>query len=160
MTTNIAGLLKSRGVSLQEIAEIVFLLQKTYSPNLSVDLCLEAVEGVLKKREVQYAIMTGIALDVLAEKKLLPGDLQQIVESDEPLYGMDEVLAFGITNMYGTIGITSFGYLDKQKIGVIGKLNANKQNQVNTFLDDIIAGIAAAASARIAHQMARKPAAK
>jgi phosphatidylglycerophosphatase A len=157
MTTNVTELLESRGVLLQDIAEIVHLLQLPYCPGLTTDICQEAVKSVLRKREVQYTVMTGIALDVLAEKKLLPGDLQQIVESDEPLYGMDEVLAFGITNMYGTIGITSFGYLDKQKIGVIGKLNDNKQNQVNTFLDDIIAGIAAAASARIAHKMAGKP---
>ncbi len=152
MLNEINQLLKQRGVYLFEIAEIVLYLQSPYSPDLTKEECLVAVESVLKKREVQYAILTGITLDVLAEEKKLPSPLQEIVEVDEPLYGIDEVLAFGITNMYGTIGITNFGFLDKQKFGVIGKLNDNKRNQVNTFLDDIVAGIAAAASAKIAHK--------
>jgi len=152
MIEEIHSLLKKREVCLHEIAEIVYFLQAPYSPDLTKGECLHAVEGVLRKREVQYTILTGLTLDILAEEKKLPSPLQEIVESDEPLYGIDEVLAFGITNIYGSIGITNFGYLDKQKVGVIGKLNANKRNHVNTFLDDIVAGIAAAASAKIAHQ--------
>lgn len=152
MIEEIHQLLKKRGVYLYEIAEIVHFLQAPYSPDLTKEECLRAVEGVIKKREVQYAILTGITLDMLTEEKKLPSPLQEIIEVDEPLYGIDEVLAFGITNMYGTIGITSFGFLDKLKVGVIGKLNDNKRNNVNTFLDDIVAGIAAAASAKIAHK--------
>ncbi|MHB8171270.1 MAG: phosphatidylglycerophosphatase A family protein [Thermincolia bacterium] len=148
----IVDLLRSRGVEVKEIAEIVRELQRPYSPRLTLLECVEAVKSVISKREVQYAIMTGIALDILAEQKKLPYPLQEIIEKDEPLYGMDEVLAFGITNMYGTIGITNFGFLDKQKAGIIGQLNANKKNHVNTFLDDLVAAIAAAASAKIAHQ--------
>jgi len=158
MTQNIVDLLNSRGVGIREIAEIVRYLQKPYSHDLTLAECVEAVESVIKKREVQYTIMTGIALDILAERKLLPWPLQEIVEKDEPLYGMDEVLAFGITNMYGTIGLTNFGFLDKQKKGIIGRLNANKKNHVNTFLDDLIAAVAAAASAKIAHQQRRRQA--
>lgn len=67
------------------------------------------------------------------------------------MYGIDEVLGLGIANIYGTIGTTSFGYLDKEKVGVIGKLNDNKINKVNTFMDDLVAGIASAAAAKIAH---------
>lgn len=156
MACDIHELLVSRGVDLKDIAEIVLLLQKPYSPEITLELCLEAVTAVLRKREIQYTVMTAIALDILAEKKLLPGDLQQIVEEDEPLYGIDEILALGITNVYGTIGLTNFGYLDKIKLGVIGQLDASGSNQVNTFLDDIVAGIAAAASARIAHKSARR----
>jgi len=145
------NLLASRGVYLYQIGDIVFHLQQPYLSSLTKDQCLEAVEKVLEKREVQYAIFTGVALDVLAEQGALPQPLQDIVSRDEPLYGLDEVLAMGITNIYGTIGITSFGYLDKEKTGVIGQLNDNKKNKVNTFLDDLIAGIAAAASAKLAH---------
>jgi phosphatidylglycerophosphatase A len=107
----------------------------------------------LAKREVQYALYTGIALDKLAEQKLLPEPLQKILETDEPLYGVDEILALSITNVYGSIGLTSFGYLDKEKIGIIANLN-NKKNGVHVFLDDLVAGVAAAASARIAHRSA------
>ncbi|HEY8489236.1 MAG TPA: phosphatidylglycerophosphatase A, partial [Thermaerobacter sp.] len=57
-----------------------------------------------------------------------------------------------ITNVYGSIGLTNFGYLDKVKLGVIERLNNEKaQGRVQTFLDDLVAGVAAAAAARIAH---------
>lgn len=142
--------LKSRGVEVKEIAEIVHNLQRPYYPWLKIEQCEESVLTVLAKREVQYAIYTGIALDELAEKKMLPEPLQSLLEADEPLYGVDETLALGITNVYGMIGLTSFGYLDKEKLGVIKRLNDNR-SAVHVFLDDLIAGLAAAASARIAH---------
>ena len=55
-------------------------------------------------------------------------------------------------NVYGTIGLTNFGYLDKEKIGIIKDLDEEKGTQCNTFLDDLVAGIAAAAASRIAHK--------
>jgi phosphatidylglycerophosphatase A len=112
---------------------------------------LDSVLAVLEKREVQYTLYTGIALDELAEKKLLPEPLQSIMDADEPLFGVDETLALGIVHVYGMIGLTSFGYLDKEKIGIIQKLNDDKSS-IHVFLDDLVAGLAAAASARIAHQ--------
>ncbi len=144
-------LLHKRGVSLEHIANIVLKLQKPYNDSLTLEACLESVHAVLGKREVQYVLLTGIALDELAEKKQLPEPLQSIMEADEPLYGVDETLALGITNVYGMIGLTSFGYLDKVKPGLIGELN-NRSNGIHVFLDDLVAGLTAAASARIAHQ--------
>ncbi|SMO33304.1 phosphatidylglycerophosphatase A family protein [Melghirimyces algeriensis] len=147
----VVDLLKRRGVTLDDIAEIAYELQRPYNDELQWETCLQSVEQVLRKREVQHAIITGVALDELAEEKKLPGLLQKIMEVDEPLYGIDEILALSITNVYGTIGLTSFGYLDKTKTGIIRDLN-NKNGQIHVFLDDLIAGIAAAASARIAHE--------
>lgn len=144
-------LLKQRGVSIDDIARIVYELQAPYNKELNLDICRENVHAVLKKREVQHAIITGVSLDLLAEKKLLPEPFQTMMEVDEPLYGIDEILALSITNVYGTIGLTSFGFLDKKKIGILNVLN-NHDEQIHVFLDDLIAGIAAAASARIAHQ--------
>jgi phosphatidylglycerophosphatase A len=143
--------LEKRGVSVQEVAEIVYSLQRPYNPVLTMQECEISVRAVLDKREVQYVMLTGIALDELAERKLLPQPLQAIMEADESLYGVDETLALGITNVYGMIGLTSFGYLDKVKPGIIRKLN-EKGPHVHVFLDDLVAGLAAAASARIAHQ--------
>ncbi len=145
-------LLESRGVTVEQIAEIVWQLQLPYNPSLTLEVCIESVENVLQKREVQYTLFTGVALDMLAEEKKLPEPLQSILERDHPLYGVDEILALGITNVYGSIGLTSFGYLDKVKMGVIGDLNQHKSGHIHTFLDDLVAGIAAAASARLAHQ--------
>jgi phosphatidylglycerophosphatase A len=144
-------LLAQRGVTIDAIAEIVYALQHPYNESLDMDICHENIYAVLRKREVQHAIITGIAIDVLAEEKQLPQPLQTIMEIDEPLYGIDEILALSITNVYGTIGLTSFGYLDKMKPGVLQKLN-DPGEHIHVFLDDIVAGIAAAASARIAHQ--------
>lgn len=144
--------LKERGVNISDIAELVYELQKKYV-NLSIDDAIFNVERVLDKREVQNAILTGIQLDILAEQNLLEEPLLSIIRSDESLYGIDEILALSITNIYGSIGFTSFGYLDKLKLGIIGKLDkqGKEGKMVNTFLDDLISGIAAAACARIAH---------
>ncbi|MFD1957604.1 phosphatidylglycerophosphatase A [Paenibacillus thailandensis] len=150
-TSGIERWLKKRGVSVDDIAEIVHSLQLPYNPDLKLAECEESVRAVLCKREVQYVLYTGIALDELAESKLLPQPLQAIMETDESLYGVDETLALGITNVYGMIGLTSFGYLDKVKPGIIRRLNV-KGEKIHVFLDDLVAGLAAAASARIAHQ--------
>lgn len=146
----VVNMLKDRGVTIESIAEIVLHLQHPYNASLTLQDCVESVMIVLRKREVQYTLYTGVALDELAEQKKLPQPLQAIMEADESLYGVDETLALGITNVYGMIGLTSFGYLDKEKIGIIHHLN-KKGPHVHVFLDDLVAGLAAAASARIAH---------
>lgn len=142
--------LLNRGVTINDVAEIVYTLQSPYNSDLQMEECRVSVRAVLEKREVQYALFTGIALDELAERQLLPEPLQSIMEQDESLYGVDETLALGITNVYGMIGLTSFGYLDKVKPGIISRLN-QKGEKIHVFLDDLVAGLAAAASARIAH---------
>lgn len=145
-------ILKKRGVEIRDIADIVMFLQKKYYEGLTIELCEDSILQVLKKREIIHAILTGIALDELAEKKLLPEPLQSIVEADEPLFGIDEIIPLSIVNVYGTIGLTNYGYLDKEKIGIIKKLDAEKHGiHVNTFLDDLVAAIAAAAASRLAH---------
>jgi len=167
MTAAIEDWLERRGVTVRDVAEIVLSLQRPYNDRLTMEDCEESVRAVLAKREVQYTLLTGIALDELADRGLLPEPLQQIMEDDESLYGVDETLALGIVSVYGMIGLTSFGYLDKMKPGVIGRLNgaagdgetggrsgaeAGGFGRVHVFLDDLVSALAAAASARIAHQ--------
>lgn len=144
-------MLEDRGVTITDIAEIVLQLQKKYIRDLTVEDCIVHIERVLKKREIVHAILTGIAIDQLAEQKLLPEPLQHLVETDEPLYGIDEIVPLSIINVYGSIGFTNFGYLDKEKFGIIKHLDSKSDGRVNTFLDDIVAAIAAAAASRIAH---------
>lgn len=150
MVEKVVALLQERGVEVNQIAQIVYDLQRPYHPDLTLTDCQESVLHVLAKREVQHAIFTGVALDMLAEAKALPSPLQRIMEEDEPLYGVDEILALSITNVYGSIGLTNFGYLDKTKLGVIGVLN-NHSGRIHVFLDDLVASVAASAAARIAH---------
>lgn len=143
-------LLRQRGVTMQDIVELVYHLQKDYYPDISEEMCIYNIEKVLDKREIQNAIITGIQLDMLAEQKMLMDPLQQIIETDEGLYGVDEVLALSIVNVYGSIGFTNYGYIDKIKPGILEKLNSN-ENETHTFLDDIVGAIAAAAASRLAH---------
>lgn len=149
-------LFKERGVELSDITEIVYDLQKKYIPDLKMEVCAEAVDRVLSKREVHNAILTGIELDRLAEEHKLSEPLQSLINSDNPLYGIDEILVLSICNIYGSIGLTNFGYVDKTKPGIIGRLDKlGKDTDVcHTFMDDLIGAIAAAAASSVAHNSA------
>ncbi|UTR15268.1 phosphatidylglycerophosphatase A [Salipaludibacillus sp. LMS25] len=146
-------LLKERGVELEAIAQIVYDMQSEYNESLSMKECLESVDAVLEKREIQHAILVGIELDKLAEQKKLSEPLQSIVEMDEGLFGVDETIAIGSVFGYGSIAVTTFGYLDKQKIGIIKQLDSKPGDRVHTFLDDLVCSIAANASSRLAHRI-------
>lgn len=147
-------LLIERGVKIDDIADLVYYLQADYFDHLDMEICIHNVNRVLSKREVQHAIITGIQLDIMAEKKQLMDPIQDIIYRDEGLYGIDEIIAFSIVNVYGSIGFTSYGYIDKQKPGILKKLNDHSNGAVHTFLDDIVGAIAAAASSRLAHSSA------
>ena len=143
--------LRDRGVTLRDIAVVVYELQKDYYEDLTIEICEHNVNRVLAKREVVYAVLTGIAIDEKTENKELPEPIQSIIEEDNGLYGIDEVLPLSVVNLYGSIGFTNYGYLDKEKIGIIKDLDEEKSDKVHTFLDDLVASIAAAAASRIAH---------
>lgn len=142
----------NRGVSIRSIADIVYDMQVEYNEDLTMESCIESVESVLQKREIQHAILVGVELDMLAEERKLSEPLQSLVESDEGLFGVDETIAFGAALGYGSIAVTTFGHLDKNKIGIIKELDTKKGSSVNTFLDDIVAAIAATAASRLAHR--------
>jgi len=145
---------KDRGIELIDIAELTCELQRKYVPELSVETCLHHVERVVMKREVQHAVLTGLELDILAEQGKLTEPLASMLNNDYGLYGVDEILALSIVNVYGSIGFTNFGYIDKLKPGIIGRLDeeGKAKGRCNTFLDDIVGAIAAAAASSIAHK--------
>ena len=68
---------------------------------------------------------------------------------DEPCTS-DEILSLSIT-IYTFHRLTNFGYIDKLKLGVLSKLNKYREKQCNTFLDDLVAAVAAAACSKLAH---------
>lgn len=145
------SLLNKRGVTLSDIAECVLFLQAQYHPEVTIEDVIPNIESILKKREVQHAVLTGICLDIAAEKNVLESEaLTDILMTDLSLYGVDEVNAYGICNLYGSIALTNYGHIDRVKPGIIGKLNSHGET-CNTFLDDIVGAIAAAAASRIAH---------
>lgn len=149
---DIEALLLKRGVTKDDIVDCVYFLQKQYFDNLDKSRIVYYVDSVLNKREVQQAIATGIGIDMATEQGHFGSEeLQAIILNDEGLYGVDEVLAYGICNLYGSIALTNFGYIDKIKPGIIGKLNDDHETQCNTFLDDIVGAVAAAAASKLAH---------
>ncbi|GKV67597.1 hypothetical protein NCCP2716_00950 [Sporosarcina sp. NCCP-2716] len=144
--------LERRGVQLEDIAKIVYEMQAPYNQELQFEQCVDSVVNVLRKRELQHAILVGIELDELCEQKKLSSPLQEIVESDEGLFGVDETIALGAVFTYGSIAVTTFGHLDKNKIGIINDLDTKKGDHCHTFLDDLVASVASCAAARIAHR--------
>jgi len=151
----VKSLLRARGVDLVHLAELVLELQRPYNPHLTLEECLKSLDMILAKREVQHAVLTGITLDLMAEAKLLREPLGRIVRCDHRLYGIDEALASSVINIYGSIGMSNFGYLAVERPGILAKLSQTEQ--VNTFLDDLAAALVAAACARIAHNADHEP---
>lgn len=150
---DVIDLLANRGVDLEDIAILVQDGQKDHIADMPIEMALSSVQHVLHKTEVQDAIMTGLAIDDLAEANLLPEPLASRIASDHATYGIDEQLVMSILGVYGTISWTNFGFLDRTKPGIVGRLNQEQHagGRINTFIDDIVAAVAAAAEARIAH---------
>ena len=146
-------MLNDRGVRLEDIVECVIYLQAGYNSAINPEETMEDVLSILDKREVQNTIMTGIAIDIAVEQKSFGNEqIRDIIGVDEGLYGIDEVLAYSICNLYGSIALTNFGYIDRVKPGIIGVLNEEHEGRCNTFLDDIVGAIAAAAASKSAHK--------
>lgn len=146
------ALLKERGVEITDIADCVVYLQKNYVKDINYEEVMIIVHSVLSKREVQHALLTGIQIDKETELGMFgDAELNDIILRDEGLYGIDEVLAYGICNLYGSIALTNFGYIDRVKPGIIGELNSPNSGKCHTFLDDIVGAIAAAAASKLAH---------
>ncbi|MFC4076094.1 phosphatidylglycerophosphatase A family protein [Salinithrix halophila] len=143
--------LQERGVELADVAVLVHYLQHSYYPDITLDECQKHVEHVLTKREVQNAILTGIQLDKLAERNQIEEPLVSMLCQDDSLYGIDEVMATSILNLYGSIGMTNYGYIDRVKPHILGRLNNHENGQVHTFLDDMVGALASAAAARLSH---------
>lgn len=155
MYNKVISLFEQRGVFMEDIIECVYYLQKRYIPDLTKDQIQHYIDSVLNKREVQHAIVTGIMMDIMVEEgRLGDEEIQKLIMEDYGLYGVDEVLAYGICNLYGSIALTNFGYIDKVKPGIIGKLNEHNV-QCHTFLDDIVGAVAAAAASKLAHDRER-----
>jgi phosphatidylglycerophosphatase A len=145
--------LEERGVTIQDIAEVTLFLQEQYIKGLNIEECKKAVLQVLSKRETINAVLTGIAIDEIAEKKLIDKEICDLITGDAGLYGIDEILALSIVNVHGSIALTNFGYADKIKPGIVKVIDNMGKEKVKctTFLDDIVSAIAASAASRLAH---------
>ena len=119
--------LKQRGITIRDISSLVIILQKNFN-DFTLEQCDQAVLEVISKRE---AILTGIALDEMAEKGMMDKEINNIILEDNHLYGIDEILALSIVNMHGSIALTNFGYLDKTKLGIIGLIDKKVKERLS-----------------------------
>lgn len=142
--------LASHGISLKEMAREAKIDQDGHHVKASVEDYIKAIENLLHKHDVMSIILSGLALDQLAEKKMLPDPLQAIIENDLPLYSVDELLSIGLTEMYGGIAVTNYGFRDVKKRQLAKRVDESKDH-VNCFLDDFVSAIIACAEAIVAH---------
>ncbi len=145
--------LNERGVKLDEIAQIAFMQQSKWNPNISYLECKESVDKILSLRDVFHILQLGAEIDRLTEQKAFKGPIQEILATDLGMFGIDELFGLELAGMYGTIGRTNFGDIDVNKPGIVAKLNFDGKGDkpaCHTFLDDIVGAIAAAASTRVA----------
>lgn len=145
-------LLESRGIDINELIDMVFDLQRPYNHQLTRPVCEDHLLGVLRKQQTYHTIHLSVLIDKGVENKEFGDQFLAIVGNDEGLYGVDETVNTSISKLYGSIAITNFGYLDKAKPGIIGRLDSDHEgNHCNTFADDTVCAIVSAACARLAH---------
>ena len=142
--------LHKRNINNETIGEIAYNMQHQYLPHLTVGDFGAQLDEVLKKREVLNILATGFALDNLANEGLLPEPLQTIVKEDAGVYGVDETISLALSQLYGSIAVTNYGYEDKKKLGIAAQLD-NSNGQVNTFADDLALALASAVIGRCGH---------
>lgn len=147
----VVAALKAKGVTYKEIAKITYELQKPFLPDVDLKEYEEATVDVMHKRELLNNVMVSLYLDKMATAHKLDEPLQSIVAHDAGVFGVDETLALQIANIYGSIGVTNYGHVDRVKPGIIGQLDRDKDS-VNTFIDDVVGGIAAAVAGKLAHK--------
>lgn len=153
----ISGLYKL-GVDISDIAEIVYTEQSVYIKDITRAECIDAVNSVLGKYEVQHAVLVALELDRLVNEGSIKEPLNKVLVEDSPNFGVDEIIVKSALNLYGSIADTNFGYLDKEKPGIIGVLNNRQKNgdSVTIFMDDAVAALAACAEALVASRRAPK----
>ncbi len=155
--------LQERGVSVEEIALIAYNQQSKYNKNIDMDVCIESVKKILSLRDIFHLLQLGAEIDRLTEEGMFKGPIQDIMNYDLGVFGVDEIFGLDIARLYGAIGQTNFGDIDVNKPGIVAKLNEDGKGgkqKCHTFLDDIVGAIAAAASTRVAQIISENAAEK
>jgi phosphatidylglycerophosphatase A len=155
--------LAERGVKIEDIAVIAFNQQKKYNQNVQMKECIESVEKILSLRDIFHLVQLGAEIDRLAEEGMFKGPIQDIIQNDLGVFGIDEIFGLDIARLYGAIGQTNFGDIDVNKPGIVKKLNDDGKPgkpKCHTFLDDIVGAIAAAATTRVSQIVSEEEALK
>lgn len=146
----------AQGITIREMAKEAKADQDKHGAKASLDTYIKAIQNQLHKHDVMSCIMTGLALDRLAEQHKLPEPLQTIIENDLPLYSTDELISISLTQMYSGIAVTNYGARDVHKHALAKRIDDSTEH-VNCFLDDIISAIIAGAEAAVANKLEEHP---
>lgn len=149
----VTSTIRNRGITQHDMAEIVYDQTHEFVKEITLDECIATIVDVMHKRDYLSIAMIMLDLDRLAEEGKLSQPLNRIINADAGVFGVDEDLALSIATLYGPIGATNFGYLDRVKKGVIKMIDTDSDH-VNTFLDDLIGATVAAACGKLSHQYA------
>ena len=141
-----------QGITIKEMAREAKEDQDRHGAKASLKTYIKAIEHQLHKHDVMSIIMTGVVLDRLAEKDMLPSPLQTIIENDLGLYSTDELLSIALTQMYSGIAVTNYGARDVHKTKLAKRIDESK-TRVNCFLDDIVSAIIAGSEAAVANKL-------
>ena len=144
--------LESRGVSIDDIAEIAYRQQSRFTPDVSMREIVESVQKILSYRDIFHMVQLGCEIDRLVEEKAFQGPIQDIILEDLGLFGVDELFGLEIAGIFGTVGKTNYGEIDVNrplKIRELNEMRNIKRGTCHTFLDDIVGAIAAGASTRV-----------
>lgn len=145
--------MKLLNINLNDMVPTIYNLQKDHIKRLTYKDCKNSLISVLHKREVLHILLTGFNLDMASEQHKLDPTLQYILKNDEGLYGVDEDLAVSLVELYGSIAVTNYGYLDVHKHGLAAELD---QTPYRVFSDDLISALIACAASKLAHQNGNK----
>lgn len=149
---HVYDLLNERGVKIDDLAKLVVDSQKKYESSLTLADGRNAIDHVLRKREVQNAIITGVYLDLKADTDpLMDPYLRKILKNDEPQYQIDELVSTACVDIFGGVASSNRGYLDKTKPGIIG-ITDRRTDSCNVFLDDLLAAIVSSAESYVANK--------
>ncbi|KRL07979.1 phosphatidylglycerophosphatase A [Liquorilactobacillus hordei] len=142
--------LADKNITPKTIGEAVYEMEHEYFPEKTAEDFGEDFYSLFKKREVLNLVGTGLMIDDLANRELLPEPMQTIIANDLGQFGVDELISIGIANLYGSLGVTNYGYGDKIKIGYAKELD-NEHGEINTFSDDIFTALASGMVGRLGH---------
>ena len=145
------GIFNKYNITLKDIASLAYKEQQCYYTDLTMAYAEKAVKSVLSKREVYFSLLVAYEIDHRAQQGNLHSPLQELVESDEGAFGVDETMAVSVAGLYGSIAVSNFGHLDKDKPDIIGKINKLQREQgiISTMIDDMVCAIVACAEGYI-----------
>lgn len=144
---------KELGIDLDQIAAQAVEHQSRFIDGLTLGDGKKRLNRILNKREVLNALAVAVQLDKLANLGHLDEPLQNIIANDAGTFGVDETMAISLAQLFGSISVTNYGYLDVNKSKEAKKLDELQKSgkKITVFIDDMVSALQAAVESSLAH---------